>query len=475
MVLNELEKLHNRKKIQPGPLTPEQRRLFRDEIASLIGHSVRPSGTETAMSFNDATNNGPQYVAHLKDGKLSLVNIDRPFDWREKATQKLSLVGANFGFWPIVSVIAILVVSFYVSRRDLLPIIQDADKRILPRWYYHLFKFTLGHFLTALFLFVYLAETGAVRYDSIMTAITVAIAPFALLRTNFPGMKAGTEFGLDKWYKKRLAKVDEALMKLRYDGLQARINVIAYYNSQVVMRQALLDLYRNHPSPTEGSRLIQELEEAVSSEKDYFNRRRTCARLLLRKLDWDRLKAEGFVPYGWDDDHPLDPQRVVRLAAKFCSRNKELSKRINTLVKKKQTALAKRNPKRFEELQDFLKAEREDALAIEGQLNINIRFYFVLNGFDIERFYKDVLKEPEKISNFKEALNQNAASQSPATSPAAAPSPEIPPVDETTEAPSTDEEVETTELSDIADFHERERSEPTSVEADEGVRPQHAR
>ena len=396
LILNELERLGVRE------LDAQKRQQFRDQFAGLLSRSGRQAGTKTDITFANCENSTTRRVFHLVDKQAIEVNLARTVGWSEKVSRKLRLIFDSYGWWPIVSTIVIMAVALFISWTDLRRWFKGSNISLFKSKF--LYMFTFGHFGLVMLLYLLLAETGRIRYDSIITVVIISLAPSALLRTTLFETPQGRAVGLEGFYKKLLSWVDEQLMKSRHKAYQARVNLIAYNNSQDAMRQALFDIYRNHPVPAQSGRLIQELEEDLRGEPNYFDRRRILARRLLKLYDLERLKAEGLVPPGWDDQHPVDPQRIVRMAAKYCARESKKGIKINKKIKEEMARLRRTNKKRHDELQDFLKAELKDAIAIEGELNVKIRFLFVLLGFDIQWFIDKKLLKKQEVAKERKRL-----------------------------------------------------------------------
>ena len=283
-------------------------------------------------------------------------------------------------------------------------------KVLTSRYFYY---FVAAHAILSLGLYIGLAETGAIRYDSVLTALIIAISPSALLRTNVIETAQGKAIGLEHFYRQAISSVDQRLMIARYQSLQARVNIITYHNSLSVMRRALLSLYANHRSPKERARLFEQLSTELTTEDDYFRKRRICARHLLHQLDWETLKAEGFVPRGWDKPNPIDPQLEIRAAAKFCQGRTEQVQAINEMVedwdKPESVKTYMLSEGRIAQLSDFLKYEKKEVMNPEGELNVNIRFLTVLRGFDIDRLMKDIGFTEDEVKEFREKLEEQVS------------------------------------------------------------------
>jgi hypothetical protein len=281
-------------------LTSRDIRKFRDRFATFLSQSgPRATVRSTFTNMQNSTQRNiirvtkqPGAAAHVQ-----LVENDQTAGLLAKMGMKIRLIHGSFGGWPVLCIGLILLLSAVLSGLDLSRWFQGSNLNVWGTGFF--FVYTAFHALLVVLLYVTLAETGAIRYDNVAMAVALCFAPTAMLRTTFFETKRGKMIGLEGVYRAIRANLDYRVMKARHRALQAKKNLIAYSNSVFVMRRALVEIYRNHPSPAEAGRLIQELEEVLRSEQDYFDRRRKCAYRLLRQLGWEQIKADGFVSAKW--------------------------------------------------------------------------------------------------------------------------------------------------------------------------------
>ena len=117
----------------------------------------------------------------------------------------------------------------------------------------------------------------------------------------------------------------------------------------------------------------------------------------MKQFDREELKAEGFIPRGWDFDNPPDPRKKIREIAKICSGEINKINRINEKLEEQLDSLKKRNPKKYEEICDFKNAELANVIAVEGELIVKLRILYVLMaGVDLNSFEKEFFPDKNK-------------------------------------------------------------------------------
>ncbi len=379
--------------------------LFRRKLVSFLYQSGPLAGSKTALSFTAFQNTSPVNVFRSEDGEI--IDLDRTTtaSWFTKLRRKWDLIVQSYGAWPYISIAVLFLMAFSLTYMDTYRGYAGSDVNVLTSPFFWLFL--AGHFSASTLLYFTLAETGeaGVRYDGIVAVLVIGLTPTALLRSTFFETPQGKQLGLERLYNRALLKVDEALMKSHYDNLNARINVIAYYNSEDSMREALHGRYGYHSNAAESGKLIRELEEAARNE-NYFNRRRLYARRLLRLLGWEKLKSEDWIPPTWDKV-PIDPARIVRIAARQAAQDDGKTGAINDGFRQAMADLKKRNKERHEEVRRVYEAELEHSVAIEGDLSVKIRFLFLLKGFDLDAFQKEyALLTDEEFAEERQRVNR---------------------------------------------------------------------
>lgn len=385
----------------------EKREEFRRQLATSMRNTSLLPGTKTGMVLNNFENTTLPSVYHLKNGEAKRVPIPEYIGLLDKFFKRLKLIFAVYGswmMWLVLGVVLLLTVS--VSRMEV--------KRLFPQKHISIYRrpvfyfYTLGHIITVMIIFVFLAETGSIKYDNIYMVIIISMTPTAFLHTTFFETRQGRAIGLENIYKNLMTMIEENIMQGKYKSLEAITNVIAYYSPLQTMRRALLNFYKNHPSQVQRAKLIQKMEEDIDKEPEHFEKRRVAAKLLMRWFDLDQLKAEGLLPQEYDYKNPLDPRLIIRRVARYCSGFPEKIEKIDQLLKDELKALKKRSETMHKEFNDSIDAEKNLIIAKEGELNVKIRKLFVLRSFDIEWLIAEELFVKEILLQMSEDIESRS-------------------------------------------------------------------
>ncbi len=358
-------------------------RKFRDRLATLLSRSE--PNTSDGMMFTNLNNSSQRLVLHVTKEEhsstpdIKTIEVDYTVNLLGKLWRKTGLIFGSYGGWPILCGIMILIASGVLGWVELTRLFQGTDNRVFGSGFF--FLFTFAHFLIVMVLYVFLSETGTMRYSHWLAALALCVAPTALLRTTFFETPKG-----------------------------------------------------------------KALEESLRSETDYFERRRLCAYQLLRVLDWERLKSDGFVSARWlanteknqakdgskqttatdgqldkgdgtvsklpgtgDQEVLRDHRRIVRLAVQHCKLDVEKRKEIKTLIERHLSN--QKQDQRTKELRDFYEAELQKAMSAEGQLNVQIRFLFVLLSFDVDEMIRKKFLTKKQIAEYTNDLIENYAAE----------------------------------------------------------------
>ncbi|NIM16015.1 MAG: ABC transporter substrate-binding protein [Candidatus Aminicenantes bacterium] len=388
LVLKVLDDMNHKNDVFHQPFDENKRDEFRKQLVIHMMHHLHLSGSKTGMMFNDLENVTKPGIFHLENGIAKSKPIPEYVGLLEKILYRIKLIFSVYGVLVIAFIIlAILVIALSISRMEI--------KRVFPNKHIKIFKtkalylYIITHIFVVMLLYVFLCESGRIRYDDLLMAVIISLTPTALMKTTFFETKYGRTLGLEEFYKSWMEGIELKIMEERYDRLQALINVIAYRNSLDSIRNSLRQIFRQHPSPAQRAKLIQKMEEEIEREPEYLNKRRVGARFLIRRFDRAQLKAEGFVPHDWDYDKSHDPKIIVRIVSKYCSKDPDKIKKIEDILNNELEELKKRNPDRHAEMVDFMAKEKKETVAVEGILNVIVRNLFVLKGFDTEWLIKE--------------------------------------------------------------------------------------
>jgi len=394
LLLNALPKYNAGRSLRSLPGRVE----FRNQVVrTLRGESK--SGIN--MKFLKMKNLGPAYLYKLNDDRIYHIDSDDEINWLTMVRSKAKLIYSVHNYKMILNLLLMLIITFSVSSIEIRRSFPKKHVKFYLTKVFYSFYFV--HLTLVLFLYIFLAHTGRINYSDTIMVIIISITPSAFLKTTFFETKSGQSIGLENMYKRILANIDKQIMNSRYKKLVGLENVIAYSNSEDTMRNALLRLYRNNPSKAQAAKLIQKMEEEITAEKDYMNRKRIAARLIMRQFNRDELKAEGFVPQNWDYEAGIDPVILIRQASKYCAEDFDRTAKVQELLKDELDQLEKRNPERFAEVDSFHKKELSIVMSNEGELLAKLRLLMVLRGFNVDWLLDKGIITKRLLSNSKKS------------------------------------------------------------------------
>lgn len=366
-----------------------------NNIVSILSSAGEIERSETGMILKNMKNYSRPYIYEVKEGEVIPFPIYSHVHWIKQFVHKVVLIFSVFGEWIWLNVVIITLITFLICRMDLRRSFPRKHVKILLTGVFWLYFFIN---LAAVFLiYLFLAETGSINYTDPLMAIIISVTPSAFMKTTFFETRQGKSIGLEGLYKRIMTWMDKKIMEKKYKHLEPLTNTVAYYNAQNSMRNGLLRVYRNHPSTSQTAKMIQKMEEDMNNEKDYLNRRRVLAKLLMRQFDIDQLRAEGFLPQIWDCEKPFDPQKILRIAARNCAESDKKITMVENHRKEKMNDLRKLNKDRYNEVKDFYEKEREITMTVEGNVLVNMRIILVVSGFNLQWFFDNELLNEDEV------------------------------------------------------------------------------
>ena len=299
----------------------------------------------------------------------------------------MSLVHARFGMFPWLCVFLILVIVVGTSMLDLIRWYEGSWLTLLKhRRTYYLLSF---HFVVSFALYVVLAETGKVAYNSMTTTILIALAPTSFFRSKIIEMPGGQTLGFIKFYDRILQWLNEGLMVTKFEDLESKVEFVAHYNSQKGLEEELRALYGNARNPQLGLRLASDLENHLKSIRNTFDRRKYCARLLLQRLDWEGLRRRRLIPDHINEgDDIKGPLAWIRESEKYCLENDDAMATLERVIDKKRNELSEHN-------KTFLDNKIKDDDSPRGQLFSKIRFLVLKLGYTEVKLKGEGLLPPD--------------------------------------------------------------------------------
>lgn len=280
------------------------------------------------------------------------------------------------------NIIFIIIAGLFLSIMDIRRWYQGKVFYLLKNFYFLLLFIT--NIVIGLSLYIYLGESGTIRYDSFPAVFILILVVAALVHSNFVYTSRGNPIGLARYYDCFVLWVYDKLFP-QYLSRQPYINSIAYYNKVDRMKELLEDTYKDIPGKEERIRMRTRMEDILRNSKTLLEARKALARLLLQNPGLKGLYDLKHVPKE-DGPPPRDPEEFVIKAVSCCGQNKEKKKLIEEKLKEKLAELNSTPPGKYDESYYLIK-DLERMKESAGSIKYKITLLFLIRG---EGFLKDI-------------------------------------------------------------------------------------
>ncbi len=325
MVLDELEPLMS--ELGDFPTRADFRQAFRDRFAKAINSGSAAFQPVTKMEFANFENQAMPGVYRL-NGDVRAEDTTATVSFGDKLAMKLNLIWRGVGFFPVL-ILALLWVSVYLlNRYEISSRYPDNRKKIIRSFDFHIVVFV--NFLIVALLYLFLAETGSIPYDSVLAALTLPLAAKTLMSSTIFETRAGRTIGLASFHDRLVKWLGERMMITAYKSAESNVNVVAYRNTLQGMKAELESVYANAKSLNQARELRDKLNRELAKETDILAKRKKCARMLLRTLSWPTLQERGFAPMDVST-RPKDPERLIKAAAEYCMEDPQRAQRLRDI------------------------------------------------------------------------------------------------------------------------------------------------
>ncbi len=352
----------------PGLTRGQRREHLRDRLALVLSGAASTQTDTHTLRFSSFRNHAPAVVFQRRAGAVSELDLNATVAWTEKVAMKYRLVLGRFGWRPLVYVglclAAVLILNFAALYRW-----------EQGRWWWVLLRprayaLFLGNGLFVLALIIFFAETGAIRYDGLLPMLALALGPTAFLRSAVHAMPAGKAVDVAEWYDRATRWLTEGVVLRERKKRDTRATYLAYYNLLGDMRNEVRAAIRPDHSE-ERKKRFGVFEKELESQADQLEKKRVCARFLLREYGWRQLKRSGFVPERLDRN-AAHPDLIVRRVVQHCMNNEAREKALDELVQQHLPV----SDELETEFTEMLKGE----LNKRGQLWVKARFLYIRFG-----------------------------------------------------------------------------------------------
>ncbi len=383
--------------LEDMPEGPFDHTEFRDRFAAVLSSGPGSPGAKTNMAFAGFANTAPPLIYQLKDGRFTNVPTDQIVNLWTKSWQKHALIVGRFWYWPHTIVLLIASITIGMTFLDVRRWYGGRAKPILTN-----VKFWLLGAVTAslsVALYGYMVYAGHVKYDNLATALVIAVAPTALLRTTFFETEAGKQIGLQALYERFIAWVNDGLMISRFKKFGPYLNVLVYNNSQRFMQEKLEKLYGHAKTPERRQQLLERLEADLEAAESLEQKRMVYADRLLRRYTWAELVELGCVPRQYSDESKVqDPELNVRNAVEAFMRERIGSDELNRYIQRRLQNTAQRTRTHYERTREEFGGER-------STLNLQLSFLamaltYELDDDGIGQLIAEVRGQPSRIGHY---------------------------------------------------------------------------
>jgi hypothetical protein len=380
---------------------PSWRRLFRKRFEAVLNGNTgfRPGDmnikSKTGMSFKNYENNTVPKVFKWNNGVFSRFEREKTVTAPEKIVHKLALIRDISGFPVIFNILLIITAGLFLSIWDIKRWHTErknwqAEKLNLFKnihfWFLCIFNIAI-----TLAIYIYLGETGTIRYHNFLSAIIVLLATAAVLRAFLFHRATGKSFGPATCYDYFVLRVYHRLTIGKYPGW--RINMIAYYKDIEEIKKSLEDIYQEIPGREKRIRMLARMKEVLADADSWIARRKALARLLCQILGWEELVKRDLVPEELETYNPkshapitIDPEKFVLEAARCCAHDPPKKTLIDEKINE---SLEKLKPERRDELKKNLAEEIEKMKTPAAIMRNKIALLLLLQGYD-PKFLKNI-------------------------------------------------------------------------------------
>jgi ABC-type branched-subunit amino acid transport system substrate-binding protein len=383
------------------------RELFRSRFQSILNGNIEIGKGEsnykskTGITFKNFENETTPQVFELNKNEPNPIKLEETIGFFEKIGHKVESIRKRFGDSPIILNLLIIILGvLFMSIKDIKRWWWGETLGIFGRRYFW-FLFVVN-FVIALTAYVYLAETGNIRYDSVLMALILSMTPSTVLHITLFETSTGKAIGLARYYDSFLQWIYDKMAIKNYLKNKAYVNVIAYQNSVYAMKSLFRDIYQDVHNKGQAIRMQTRIEDVLKKADSWIERRKAMALLVLRKFKWDELVDLNFIPEEFrgrgprSDNHLIpydDPENVVINAARACARDGKQKTEIEEEI---DTELGKETPERQLELKGDYEKDKSEMKTRTAIMRKQIIFLTLLKEYKREYLERKCLSKKSK-------------------------------------------------------------------------------
>ena len=356
---------------------------FRADFSALMSGPPERPQPRSGMKFNNYRNEAQLWVQTVRPDPtetsdeeyiLSPAQLRGSMTFAQSIEHELLERLNRFGPKVVINILLLALIVAYLTVLDLQKWYTGTKRSAVWRWpFLLLLAFNL---LTAALLYIFLAETGQIRWDNTLAAVIVAVGYSALLKSTLFKTQAGVDIGLEKLYDGAVSWLNQRIMYARSRRESPYIYFVAYRNHVRFMKQQLVDVYRFAKTEQTSKELIAALEARLDSESKLIDKRRVCAEKLLSLMSWRELQARHIVPPNVSRHDVINPEILIAISVdhvfKTCDDPKAwLLDQVNALID------SDTNTARKQQVQKALEAELKASTTTQSDVYTLVRWLFL--------------------------------------------------------------------------------------------------
>ena len=266
---------------------------FKEDLLDVLRGPPENPGKMSGMQFNSYLNQAPLHFGVVNEKtdsagaqtfQFSSLAFREPLSFLKNAQNIVDVRIRRFGPKLIANIIVVMLIVGYLSVLDMQKWYAGTKRSVLWRWP---FLMLLGfNLVTALLLYMFLAENRDIRWDRTLEAVVIAFGYAALLKSTVFQTQTGQTIGLGKLYDDAVGWLNDRIMFTKYRRESGIINFVAYKNSLEFLSTQVEGIYRFAKSKERNKELLKQLDQRIAAEATILGKRRVYAEHVLTLMSW---------------------------------------------------------------------------------------------------------------------------------------------------------------------------------------------
>jgi hypothetical protein len=377
--------LREANEVAGNPSDAAWRSSFRDQLIATMSRPTQPL-ERTRMVFSGMENRATPVIKEYRGDKIESVN-NNELGWWGWIESRLDERKRRFGLMPLLNLLLVIGIVASLSFLDVRRSHTGGWWRFVWRWTF--LKLALFNVVTAVSVFVFLAEFGDVRWDNWVVALSVAFGYAMLLKATLFETNAGQAVGFADFYERVLENIRRKLMVLRFELEGPRVYFLSYTNSRTWLRQVLWRVYKESEDPKRASELIKRADDDAEQADTEIGKRRIYAQTLLDLMNWRQIVHSRLVPVRMKEYQIFDPAIVMREAAEYsCNHRKENKKHVGVLIQGYLKQMGTRSKKDHDAMKMRLEQSIAKSTSEQGRMYQRLDWLVVNQVISIDQLWQ---------------------------------------------------------------------------------------